>query len=116
MKTTITNLREFMEARQCSEKSFDDIKRNTYKYTNCGAWIEEVTKNMVDYESPHIEEFSDAPTYKQATGITVGSIVEGSDVDCTPFTLEYPFEISVFWEKLKDLEQEADGIWREWNE
>ena len=38
---SISNLKEFMEARGFGEESLKDIERNTYKYTDCGAWIVE---------------------------------------------------------------------------
>jgi len=67
----------------------------------------------VDYESPHIEEFNDAPTYKHHTGLTVGSIVEGVDYDCDPVTVTYPFELDEFWKALKAVEDQADHIWKD---
>jgi hypothetical protein len=109
----IRNLKDFMEARGFGEESFKDIERNTYKYTDCGAWIQEKTEDRVDYESPHIEEFNDAPTYKHHTGLTVGSIVEGVDYDCTPVTLTYPFEMDEFWKALKAVEDQATEIWKD---
>jgi hypothetical protein len=109
----INNLKKFIEARGFGEESFKDIERNTYKYTNCGAWIMEETENRVDYESPHIEEFNDAPTYKRHTGLTVGSIVEGADYDCDTVTVSYPFELDEFWEALKAVEDQAGEIWKD---
>jgi len=52
----VRHMGDFLAARMCSEESFNQVKRNTYKYTDCGAWIDEDEK-----------------------GITVGSIVEGAD-------------------------------------
>jgi len=86
----ITNLTEFMEARELGETTFQDIERNTYKYTNCGAWIVQPL---------------------QLDGITVGSIVEGAE-DCTPVTIAYPFVIGDFWSALQKVEDEAEEIWK----
>ena len=52
----VNNLKEFLEARGCGEVSVAQVKRSTYKYTSCGAWLE---------------------TNKE--GVLVGSIVEGVD-------------------------------------
>ena len=111
----IDSLKEFMEARGFGEESLENIKRNTFKYTSCGAWIVEETETRVDYESPHIEEFNDAPTYKHPIGVTVGSIVEGADYDCDPVTVTYPFELDEFWKALKAVEEQADEIWKDTN-
>ena len=40
----VNNLQDFLKARMCSEENFEQVKRNTYKYTDCGAWIEEDEK------------------------------------------------------------------------
>ena len=109
---TVNNLQEFMEARGFGEESFKDIERNTYKYTDCGAWVQEKTEDRVDYESPHIEEFNDAPTCKHLIGLAVGSIVEGVDYDCDPVTVTYPFELDEFWKALKAVEDQANEIWK----
>ena len=111
----INTLKEFLNARGFGEKTFADVERNTYKYTNCGAWIQEETEGTVDYESPHIEEFNDAPTYEHPIGLTVGSIGEGSDCNCESITLCYPFRMEQFWEALKSIEAEADVLWHQAN-
>lgn len=85
----INNLEEFMKARGFGETTFQDIERNTYKHTKCGAWI---TQPL------------------QLDGITVGSIVEGG-ADCTPKTIAYPFELNEFWNALENIEKQADEIW-----
>jgi hypothetical protein len=87
---TVNNLKEFIEARGFGEGSFKDVERNTYKHTDCGAWIREERK-----------------------GITVGSIVEGVDYDCTPETVTYPFKMDEFWQALKNVEWQADEIWKD---
>ena len=88
----VRHMEDFLAARMCSEESFDQVKRNTYKYTDCGAWIEE-DKN----------------------GITVGSIVEGADYGTTTHVLMYPFMIQEFWDALNEVETEAKEIWEEVN-
>jgi hypothetical protein len=84
----VNNLKEFLEARGCGEVSVAQVKRSTYKYTSCGAWLE---------------------TDKE--GVSVGSIVEGVDQGTETYQLNYPFEIKDFWNSLDAVEQEAKEIW-----
>ena len=86
----VNNLKEFLEARGCGEKDFSDVKRATYKYTTCGAWIAQ-----------------------SSDGITIGSIVEGCDEGTSVYTLDYPFEIDLFWDSLDKVDKEAEKIWDE---
>jgi hypothetical protein len=48
-------------------------------------------------------------------GITVGSIVEGSDADVGPVFLAYPFTMAQFWSALEDVNAEACALWDEAN-
>ena len=112
---TINNIPDFLNARKCGEKNWEQLERNMYKYTDCGVWIQKLTEKRVDYESPHIEEFCEAPKYDHVVGIVVGSIVEGSDVDCTPIELPFPFSMEEFSKACESIEDEADEIWHEWN-
>lgn len=73
-------------------KSEKEAQHHMFKYTSCGAWIE-----------------------FHKYGIMVGSIVEGSDVDCEPFELLYPFGISDYDRFLEELEWEADVLWKKAN-
>ena len=112
----INNLKEFLFARKCGEKNWEELQRNTFKYTECGMWIQKLTERVVDCESPHIEEFNDAPTYKRTVGVVVGSIVEGADCECTPIELKFPFTMDEFSEACDSVEEEAKEIWDEWND
>jgi hypothetical protein len=85
----INNFDEFLKARGFGEKDEDDVERNTYKYTSCGAFFA-----------------------KEDWGVAVGSIVEGVDYGTETHTLTYPFEIDAFWSALKEVEDEADEIWK----
>jgi hypothetical protein len=70
------------------------IKRCVYKYTDCGAWI----------------EFDEH-------GIRLGSIVEGSDVDCQSYHLTWrKVTADAISERLDAIEKEADAIWTWANE
>ncbi len=66
------------------------IKRDVYKYTNCGAWI-----NFTN------------------TGIELGSIVEGVDWGTNMHTLEYPFTKKQYWDTLQSIEDQANEIWQD---
>lgn len=52
---------------------------------------------------------------KHKLGIKVGSIVEGSDADCTPFTLFFPFTVKEFEKNIRYLEGEAKDLWHDAN-
>lgn len=84
----VNNMKELLEARGLGEKDFGDLKRNTYKYTDCGAWIVE-----------------------EDNGVSVGSIVEGVDGGATPVTLTYPFDHGDLWDALESIERECNEIW-----
>ena len=79
---------DFVRERSFGEKTEDDVSRNTYKYTDCGAWIEFDEKS-----------------------VTLGSIVEGVDEGVSPVVLNYPFALDDFWKMLDSVEEEADRIW-----
>lgn len=112
----VNSIADLFRERKCGEKTWEQLQRNTYKYTECGMWVQKLTERVVDYESPHIEEFNDAPTSERAVGVVLGSIVEGSDVDCAPIELRFPFTMKEFSDACDSIEREADEIWREWNE
>ena len=72
-----------------SAKTEEEAKRNLYKYTECGAFIE-----------------------FEKDGIVLGSIVEGSESGTTTFKLKYK---DITEDKLEDIlariENEASLIW-----
>jgi hypothetical protein len=71
------------------------IERRVYKDTECGAWIK---------------------FHHDAVKITIGSIVEGSDAECVPVTLSWPFPHAELEQAIEDIEAQADMLWREANE
>jgi len=85
----IHNIQDLLSQRRCGEETFAQLKRNTYKYTACGAWIHE----------------SD-------WGIALGSIVEGVDEGTQTYRLSYPFTIDQFQDALQSVEDEATDIWQ----
>ena len=116
MKIVIDSIDEFLKERKCGDQNWQQLERNMYKYTDCGMWIQRLTEKRIDYESPHIEEFCEAPKYDHVIGIVVGSIVEGADCDCTPVELRFPFTMDDYSKACDSIESEAHEIWREWNE
>ena len=87
---SINNLKEFLKQRNFGEKTIAHVDRNTYKYTDCGAWCAKV-KN----------------------GISVGSIVEGVDHGTDTHTVTYPFELQEFYDAIQLVEDEAKQIWND---
>jgi len=85
----VNNFDEFLEARQLGERCLVDVERNTYKHTSCGAYF----------------------IYTGET-VAVGSIVEGVDYGTEHRALSFPFSIDEFWDALKEVEDEADEIWK----
>lgn len=72
-----------------------DIAKSCYKNTECGAWIR-IT----------------------ATGLVVGSIVEGSDQDCRTHKLQWEGEDIEEWldTALAEIQKEAEQLWQQANE
>lgn len=72
--------------------TIEQAKRNLYKATVCGAWI--------DF---------------QEQGIELGSIVEGSDCEVSTDPLFYPFAQEDFERTIAYIEEEAETLWNEAN-
>ena len=84
----IHNIEEFASEFGSDVKS---LKRDMYKYTDCGAWIEWDDKRM-----------------------TIGSIVEGSDAEFDR-TFEFPAYLSEINDWMEELERLTDEAWQEAN-
>lgn len=88
MAKTINNINDLAEY---LGTTVDRLKRDVYKYTACGAWI--------DWDDERV---------------TVGSIVEGSDAEfCN--TMVFPFSSAEYEAWIADLEDLVDFAWREAN-
>jgi hypothetical protein len=74
------------------EKAQERASKSLKKNTTCGAWIN------IDFE-----------------GIVLGSIVEGSDAECTPHRLDYPFTRTQYENAIDEIEDQADILWKEAN-
>jgi len=70
------------------EPDQDHISRRVFKETECGAWIE-VTE----------------------TGVKLGSIVEGSDVEIEASFLSFPFTSDDYDDAIQYVEGEAEREW-----
>ena len=89
MNNTVNNLQDLLSLRGCGEETLENLQRNVYKYTACGAWVSEGEQ-----------------------GVFLGSIVEGSDQCTMTHNLQYPFTIDQFQDALQAVEDEADEIWK----
>jgi hypothetical protein len=68
------------------------LERAIYKYTDCGAWIQE-----------------------RMSGVLIGSIVEGSDAEFSTF-LTFPFKEEDFSNTIQWLEAACSEEWHRANE
>jgi hypothetical protein len=86
-----------------------EMGRLLYKYgTNCGAWI----NFLLDDDTEVYYEDEDArKPLDNCVGVEVGSIEEGSDESCDPFTLMFPFTEKEWDENIEQLEQQAKFLW-----
>ena len=82
------------------------IEKAIFKRTSCGAWVAFETASQ-----EHLGDWEVEFTY-----LLVGSIVEGSDVECTTHRLKLPTTSEEFEDAMNSVEEEAEEIWREWND
>lgn len=88
MSKTIRNKKAAL--RMLTADDEQQAKRNLYKATACGAWIE-----------------------FDKDGVRVGSIVEGCDFGTAVYPLKYPFTEKDFDDRMEAIEKEAEALW-EW--
>ena len=70
---------------------FERFQRAIYKNTSCGASCQKIPN-----------------------GVRIGSIVEGVDGDGTEyFDFIFPFNMNDFWEKMDEVERQAEEIFNE---
>ena len=86
----INNIHDLIVARGATNE--DGLKHDLYKYTDCGAWISWTT-----------------------SGVTVGSIVEGSDAEFSE-TFCFPFSSETMDAWIEELEELVDQAWHEAND
>jgi hypothetical protein len=83
-------LRKWSQATGCPHEAWKEATRCYYKYTSCGPYL------TVGPES-----------------IVIGSIVEGVDWGTQDHVLNWPFTVKDVRRAMKDVEDEADEIWRD---
>jgi len=66
------------------------VSKSIFRSTSCGAWI----------------KFNE-------DGVSMGSIVEGTDATTPIQTLTYPFPEKAFWDALNQVEYDAEDIWHD---
>lgn len=116
------------------EEGLFDLYRNIYKYTDCGPSIGfEVYglpsnhKARPDYgKGPEQDKFlwiycdtlRTLPSLKEmekkgwfVTGVSISSIVEGSDVEVEPVRLDSTNSKKDFWKAVEDVNKEASFYW-----
>jgi hypothetical protein len=84
------------------------MARAWYKYIGCGPWTVFLTEcGAVYYEDPEVETFD----HKRCIGISIGSIVEGSDAEVGPIDLLFPFDMDDLDKALESIDSEASFYW-----
>ncbi len=96
---TINSSRDVAEYLGVPGAAWNTVQRLVYKNTSCGAWI----------------DFEYAAEENGGSYLLVGSIVEGSDVDCQTQRLRLPTTSKNLELALQAVEEEAEEIWLEWN-
>ena len=74
------------------DTTVEDIERDVYDSTECGAWIHWTDKEVM-----------------------VGSIVEGSNAEFSD-TLIFPFDSSMYDDLVAEIEELCDEAWHEAND
>lgn len=101
----VNNLQEFL-----ADRGFDDPfvwSRCFYKYNDIGPWVVFLLRDGITVYYEDRTPFDIA----NCVGIKVGSIVEGSDVSGTPFTMWFPFDTDKFEERYDVLDAECCFYW-----
>lgn len=80
--------------------AWHQVEKAVFRGTECGAWL----------------AFEFAAEENGGSFLLVGSIVEGSDVDCQTLRLKLPTTGAQLGEALGAVGEEAAQIWAEWNE
>lgn len=115
-ESTYFSLEDFLE-KQGDETPWQ-YGRALYKYTGCGPWVTFVTpksrdgRGRVYYEDGQASEDKDEQDWwSSCTGIEIGSIVEGSDVEVGPEYLAFPFTEDDLDRTVKGIDDEASFYW-----
>jgi hypothetical protein len=89
-----------------------EFARALYKYTDCGPWtvfiVRGAPKGSVYYEDASARECG---WINRCTGLKIGSIVEGSDVEIGPEQLLFPFTEEDLDRIVSSVNEEACFYW-----
>ncbi len=110
MSKIINNLQEFLDWRGFSiNDGAYRWARCFYKYTDCGPWV---TFMMTHGREAYYEDKAvNDVTNDNCTGLKIGSIVEGSDVEWGPEEFIFPFESEDFDKAVENMEAETSFYW-----
>lgn len=97
-------------------ETFYQFGRDLYKATACGPWVAAFSRSQgnVYYEKAEAQN-ADAAWMNDCVSILIGSVVEGSDAEVQPLWLKFPFTQEQLQHAVKDVDAEADRMWREAN-
>lgn len=112
MSKTINNLSEFLDWRGCGDDPYS-WARAFYKYTDCGPWASFLLKGGADVYYEDIRRPNKpAVTNESCIGITIGSIVEGSEQSAGPYVHKFPFAAEEFERSCADMERVTSFYWK----
>lgn len=108
------NLDDFLW-KQDAESPYE-YGRNLYKATACGPWVSYTTpadkRGYIYYEDPLARRTkAKQDWWASCTGIEIGSIVEGSDVEVGPTKLVFPFTEDELEKVVAEIDAEAGFYW-----
>jgi hypothetical protein len=109
-KASYAGLRDLLEKRGYGTPH--ELGRTLYKYIDCGPWtvfiVPGIPKGSVYYEDAKASELN---WLEKCTGLRIGSIVEGSDVEVGPETLLFPFTEKDLDRVVSAINEEASFYW-----
>ena len=102
-----------------------EFGRMMYKYTSCGPWTAFLLRAPVEHpgwngtpkNSLYYEDFRRYPELcehaHEIVGVQFGSIVEGTDAEAVPVTVEFPCTDDDIDAAIQDVDTQCTDIWNE---
>lgn len=114
---TYFSLTDFLDKQ--SDETPWEVGRSLYKYTECGPSLTFLVPGLapfgvVGYSDPKAREES-ASWWKDCVGLSIGSIVEGSDAEVQSANLTWPVTQAQFDAAVEWVNEEACRLWDEAN-